>query len=156
MNPLPLLRIGEENRADMSTDLPVSQVEKSAVPQRKFGVGKKNAKPQNEDDLSRVLKIRVNTLRRNVKDIAFAKEETARETLRLEKFTRENPEKVKQQKDVVTEAANMIPHAQNRVRQSLAELKSLLESEEVNGRIAAEHIADAVIAQAAAESALAE
>ncbi|RNF00010.1 tubulin binding protein cofactor A-like protein [Trypanosoma conorhini] len=81
---------------------------------------------QVEDPFVKTLRIKVNTLKRNMKDLEFAKNEVIRETSRLESIKQDNPERVKQQENVIGEAQMMVPHSENRVRAALKDLKEFL------------------------------
>ncbi|EAN83488.1 putative tubulin binding cofactor A-like protein [Trypanosoma cruzi] len=89
---------------------------------------------QVEDPLVKSLRIKVNTLKRNLKDFEFAKKEVIRETSRLESIKENNPERVKQQEGVLGEAQMMVPHSENRVRTALKDLKEFLNEEDLGSR----------------------
>lgn len=89
------------------------------------------AKRSKQEELQhdKMLKIKVNALRRTVKDLNYAKSEVIRETERLETFKVENPDKISQQENVIGEAKMMVPHAENRIRTSIKDLQTFLEKE---------------------------
>jgi tubulin-specific chaperone A len=120
----------------------------SAAPRKKF------VKPPPEDPVTKQLKIKTGTLKRNVKDLAFANSEVAKEEARLVKILADDPEKESQQKNVIQEARMMVPLAKNRIRTSLNELQEFLANETLDD--AAELRAAALEAVAEGEAALAE
>ncbi|RNF10977.1 tubulin binding protein cofactor A-like protein [Trypanosoma rangeli] len=89
---------------------------------------------QLEDPFVKTLKIKVNTLKRNMKDFEFAKKEVICETARLESIKRDNPERVNQQENVIGEAQMMVPHSENRVRAALKDLKEFLNEGNLNDK----------------------
>ena len=97
----------------------------AAPPKSRFA----KAAPPQEELVQRNLKIKTGILKRNIKDLAFTKAEVERETLRLNKVTADDPEKISQQNNVIQEAKMMIPLAENRVRTSLQDLKDFLATE---------------------------
>ncbi|ESL08280.1 tubulin binding protein cofactor A-like protein [Trypanosoma rangeli SC58] len=89
---------------------------------------------QLEDTSVKTLKIKVNTLKRNMKDLEFAKKEVICETARLESIKQDNPERVNQQENVIGEAQMMVPHSENRVRAALKDLKEFLNERDLNDK----------------------
>lgn len=113
--------------------------------------------PAKDSEEVKQLKIKSGGVRRNVKDLVYARSEVQKEVARLEKVTATDPDKISQQKNVIAEAEMMVPHADNRLRQAVADLSSFLElhgakCEETN----AEDVAGARTAIADAEKTLAE
>lgn len=85
---------------------------------------------QAEDPFVKALRIKVNGLKRNMKDLEFAKKEVVCETARLESIRDANPDRVKQQENVIAEAQMMIPHSENRVRAAIKDLQDFLDTHE--------------------------
>eukprot|EP00388_Colpodella_angusta_P030888 GDKK01020775.1.p1 GENE.GDKK01020775.1~~GDKK01020775.1.p1 ORF type:complete len:164 (+),score=32.39 GDKK01020775.1:72-494(+) len=86
------------------------------------------AAPVKDTDEVKQLKIKSGGVKRNIKDLVYARAEVGKEIQRLEKVTATDPDKIQQQKAVVSEAEMMVPHADNRLRQSTAELATFLET----------------------------
>jgi tubulin-specific chaperone A len=114
---------------------------------------KKFVKPPAEDPITKQVKIKTGTVKRNVKDLAFANSEVAKEEARLHKILSDDPEKEKQQKNVIQEAKMMVPLAKNRIRTSLGELRDFLANETIESE---ELKAAALAAVAEGEEALAD
>ncbi|KAG8341415.1 putative Tubulin binding cofactor A [Trypanosoma vivax] len=108
---------------------------------------------QNEDPTTKALKIKINSLKRNLKDLEFSKKEVVQETNRLEKFRLSDSDKVKQQENVVAEAQMMISHSENRVRAAAKELRDFLSGVDCES-LDAELVQDSGKTLEAADSAL--
>ncbi|KEG08763.1 tubulin binding cofactor A-like protein [Trypanosoma grayi] len=89
---------------------------------------------QVEDPTTKALRIKVSGLKRNLKDLEFAKKEVVRETERLESIKQNDPDRVKQQENVLGEAQMMIPHSENRVRAAIKDLKDFLQENDTINR----------------------
>lgn len=101
--------------------LQITETKMSAAP----AAGNKFSRPAKapEDPVIKALKVKTGTLKRNLKDLAFAKAEVQREEQRMEKVAAEDPDKIMQQQNVIAESRMMIPLAENRIRTSLQDLK---------------------------------
>lgn len=75
-------------------------------------------------DIEKQLKIKVGTLRRNLKDVEVAHREVAREQARLD--VEEDPDKKVQYRRVIDECASMIPINTGRVNSSAEDLEEFL------------------------------
>lgn len=84
---------------------------------------------QSEPSNVKALRIKVNALRRTVKDLAFAEKEVDREMERLACIKETNPDRVPQQENVLNEAKMMVPHAENRIRSAVKEIRDFLEKD---------------------------
>eukprot|EP00756_Hemistasia_phaeocysticola_P010032 Hpha_TRINITY_DN14982_c4_g16::TRINITY_DN14982_c4_g16_i1::g.143393::m.143393/K17292/TBCA; tubulin-specific chaperone A len=84
------------------------------------------------------LSVKSGTLKRNLKDLAYALKEVAQEEGRLEKVQSEGADEFrqKQQRQVVDEAKAMVPDARQRIARSAADLKQLLEQEQIEEDLA--------------------
>eukprot|EP00796_Vickermania_ingenoplastis_P002110 gene2111-1287_t len=97
----------------------------SDAPQPKLAPRKKEAEPP----LIRTLRIKVNSLKRTLKDLEYAKKEVSNEQERLDKFKATDMDRVPQQENVLSEARSMVPDAENRIRIAFKDLASFLEKE---------------------------
>ncbi|KPA84915.1 tubulin binding cofactor A-like protein [Leptomonas pyrrhocoris] len=84
---------------------------------------------QAEDPTEKTLRIKVNALKRTIKDLVYAKNEVDRETDRLEKIRSNEPDRVPQQEKVLDEARMMVPHSENRIMSLVKDLSDFLEKE---------------------------
>lgn len=84
---------------------------------------------QAEDPNEKALRIKVNALKRTIKDLTYAKNEVERETARLEQTRQTDPDRVPQQEKVIDEARMMVPHSENRIMSSVKDLSDFLEKE---------------------------
>jgi tubulin-specific chaperone A len=84
---------------------------------------------QAEDPNEKALRIKVNALKRTIKDLVYAKNEVERETERLEQIRKSDPDRVPQQEKVIDEARMMVPHSENRIMSSVKELSDFLAKE---------------------------
>lgn len=82
-----------------------------------------------KDPLEKLLYNKVNTLKRNRKDLEVCKKEVLVEQERLEKFQKSFPDKVSQQENVLSETKVMVPDAENRLRSAIMDLSDFLEKE---------------------------
>lgn len=90
------------------------------------------AKRAPEDPLTKAFKIKINSLKRTVKDLEFAKKEVVKEQERLDKFKSSDPDRVPQQENVLNEAKVMVPDAENRIRIAKNDLSDFIEKEGEN------------------------
>lgn len=80
----------------------------------------------------KALKIKVNTVKRNIKDLQFARAEVITECKRLEDMKVANSDKVSQQELVVNQARMMLPHCENRLRSAMKDLQNYLDNNSKN------------------------
>lgn len=85
-----------------------------------------------EDPSEKTLRIKVNALKRTMKDLVYAKNEVVRETQRLEQMRSTDPDRVSQQQKVLDEARMMVPHSENRIMSSVRDLSDFVEKESSN------------------------
>lgn len=103
-------------------------------PRFKFGGAQKqvtspsDSNPAKCSESEKQMKIKLGTLKRNLKDLTYAQNEVAKEEARMSQVIAADPEKENQQKNVIAEARKMIPDAQNRIRKSIVALQELLTS----------------------------
>lgn len=95
---------------------------------------------QAEDPNEKALRIKVNALKRTIKDLTYAKNEVDRETERLEQIRQTDPDRVPQQEKVIDEARMMVPHSENRIMSSVKDLSDFLEKE--SGTISNEELVE--------------
>ncbi|CAJ1032807.1 Tubulin binding cofactor A, putative [Leishmania lindenbergi] len=84
---------------------------------------------QTESPNEKMLRIKVNALKRTIKDLEFAKREVEQELQRLDSLRQNDPDRVSQQTQVVDEAKMMVPHSVNRIMASVKDLSDYLEKE---------------------------
>ncbi|KAH9578813.1 Tubulin binding cofactor A [Trypanosoma melophagium] len=89
---------------------------------------------QVEDPVMKALRIKVSGLKRNIKDLEFAKKEVVSETTRLETIKQNDPDRVQQQKNVLEEARMMVPHSENRVRTAIKDVKDFLNEGDLSNK----------------------
>ncbi|ORC87383.1 tubulin binding cofactor A-like protein [Trypanosoma theileri] len=89
---------------------------------------------QVEDPVMKNLRIKVSGLKRNIKDLEFAKKEVVRETTRLETIKQSDPDRVPQQQNVLEEAQMMVPHSENRIRTAIKDLRDFLNEEDLSNK----------------------
>ncbi|KPI90133.1 tubulin binding cofactor A-like protein [Leptomonas seymouri] len=84
---------------------------------------------QAEDPNEKALRVKVNALKRTIKDLVYAKKEVERETERLEQILKADPDRAPQQEKVIDEARMMVPHSENRIMSSVKDLSDFIEKE---------------------------
>lgn len=82
-----------------------------------------------EDPNEKSLRIKVNALKRTIKDLVYAKKEVERETERLEYMRSTDSDRVSQQEKVLDEARMMVPHSENRIMSSVKDLTDFVEKD---------------------------
>ncbi|KAG5471122.1 hypothetical protein CUR178_02433 [Leishmania enriettii] len=84
---------------------------------------------QAEAPNEKTLRIKVSALKRNIKDLEFAKREVEQELQRLDSLRQIAPDRVPQQTKVIDEAKMMVPHSVNRIMAAVKDLSEYLEKE---------------------------
>ncbi|CCW60347.1 unnamed protein product [Phytomonas sp. EM1] len=94
-------------------------------------VNRFEAKASNQAQLgsAKTLRVKLNVLRRTMKDLTFARKEVKQEAERLEKIREKIPDRVSQQENVLNEAKMMVPHSTNRIRTALKDVSDYLNKE---------------------------
>ncbi|KAG5494855.1 hypothetical protein JIQ42_02471 [Leishmania sp. Namibia] len=97
----------------------------STEPTNRFAGNVRQAEVPNE----KMLRIKVSALKRNIKDLEFAKREVEQELQRLDSLRQIAPDRVPQQTKVIDEAKMMIPHSVNRIMAAVKDLSEYVEKE---------------------------
>ncbi|KAG5470289.1 hypothetical protein GH5_03276 [Leishmania sp. Ghana 2012 LV757] len=97
----------------------------SSEPTNRFAGNVRQAEAPNE----KTLRIKVSALKRNIKDLEFAKREVEQELQRLDSLRQIAPDRVPQQTKVIDEAKMMVPHSVNRIMAAVKDLSEYLEKE---------------------------
>ncbi|KAG5470706.1 hypothetical protein LSCM1_01952 [Leishmania martiniquensis] len=97
----------------------------SIEPTNRFAGNVRQAEAPNE----KTLRIKVNALKRNLKDLEFAKREVQQELQRLDTLRESAPDRIPQQTKVIDEAKMMVPHSVNRIMAAVKDLSEYLEKE---------------------------
>ncbi len=75
------------------------------------------------------LKVKVSSVKRNIKDLKYARTEVKKEEGRLAQVQKDTPDeefRIRQQQQVIHEARVMVPDARNRIDKAVTELKAFL------------------------------
>lgn len=86
---------------------------------------------ESEDEKN--LRIRMNAVKRNAKDLEVTRREVVRERERLATMEEKGADRLTQQRNVVREGESMIPHTEGRLRAAVADLQALLDEGAVEG-----------------------
>ncbi|KAK7202008.1 tubulin binding cofactor A-like protein [Novymonas esmeraldas] len=101
------------------------EMSETAEPTNRFAGNVRQAEVPSE----KALRIKVNSLKRTIKDLEFAKREVSQELNRLDTMRNGDPDRIPQQEKVVDEARMMVPHSVNRIMVSVKDLSDYLEKE---------------------------